>query len=413
MKVISYIGRNTRRHYYLCDDGVVHSYSLLVYSQSHYCNVFPVYVGTFWKELRGIFMKIAFYTPTLAMGGYEKVVVGYANEFSRKHQITIVCGKAEGPLAGDISDSVALVDFKCRTRGFLKNMTAWLKVNTVDILYVPFVPFTIMTVIAKKRSGAECVVYGAQHGFEQKHPVMDKIWGRLVNKADVLTAVSNAVANYESERFLIKRNRYSILDNPVIDSRKEIISHSHKWLGENKKYPVLIVSGRIAEGKRMDLAIRIFAEVLIQKEARMIVLGDGPEKTKIEQLANELGISSKIDFLGYVQKPEGYMIGADVFLHTARIEAFGNVVVEALHCNLPVVVTDCGGPIDIIEGDRYGINIGVYDAPDIVRKGAEAVIRILEGKIKFEGMQKKALKYDVKNLEGQFLEPYYECNKKN
>lgn len=358
-------------------------------------------------------MRIAFYTPTLAMGGYEKVVLGYANEFVKKHQVTIICGKAEGPLANDIAREVKVVDFKCRMRGYLKKMTAWLKENTVDILYVPFTTFTLMTILAKKWTRSTCVIYGAQHGFEKRHVIIDRIIGRIVNKADVLTAVCNAVADYEAERLFIERNRYYILDNPVIDSQKRIVPCEHKWLGGNKTYPVIIVSGRIAEDKRNDIAVRILADIIKKKDVRMIVLGDGPEKNKVEQLSDKLGVRAKVDFSGYVQNPKGYMINADVFLHTARLEAFGNVIVEALHCNLPIVSTDCGGPIDIIEGDKYGINIGAWNEEDVVERGAEAILKILNREVRFEGMQKKAAKYDAKYLEEQFLEPYYECIKKN
>ena len=161
-------------------------------------------------------MRIAFYTPTLKVGGYEKVVINYANGFAQKHQVTILCGKAEGEMKDSISSSVSIVGFGVRTRKLLKPLVKWLKENPIDILYVPFVSFTAIAVLAKKLSESSALIYGVQHGFEKKNlPVIDFLLGKVISRADVLASASKAVAEYDSSRLHIPKSRFYIFDNPV------------------------------------------------------------------------------------------------------------------------------------------------------------------------------------------------------
>ena len=134
---------------------------------------------------------------------------------------------------------------------------------------------------------------------------------------------------------------------------------------------------------------------------------------ELKAYTEEIGVADKVDFLGFVPNPMGYMKQCDVFLHPADIEAFGNVIVEALYCGLPVVTTKCKGPEEIIEHGKYGVVIGECNAPDIVQKGADALYDILTGKIRFDGLRDRALEFDAKYLETSYLEPYYELRKKN
>ena len=103
----------------------------------------------------------------------------------------------------------------------------------------------------------------------------------------------------------------------------------------------------------------------------------------------------------------------DIYLQTSEIESFGNGVVEAQYCNIPAIVTDCGGPVELIKENKYGINIGKYDEDNVIQKGVKAVLDIIEKNIIFPNLEEKARKYDAANLEEQFLEPYNEYIRTN
>lgn len=359
-------------------------------------------------------MNIAFITPTFALGGYEKVVIGYANAFADLgHNITILCGYKEGNLLEQVQDNVNIIEFKARIRNFIIPLTNYLKKNKVDILYAPFRTYTTVAVIARYLSGnKQCVIYGSAHGYGKDNRLFELIAGRIMRQADVLTAVTQELAEYESRQLNIPIKKYRVFNNPVVDDSKEVIIEEHKWLGENKKFPVVVASGRLEKDKGKDVAIKIFAEVIKSIDSRMIILGTGSEMNALKQLALDLKVNSKIDFVGFVSNPMGYIIQCDVLLHPAEIEAFGNVIVEALFCDLPVVTTECKGPVEIIENGKFGINIGSYFSDDVILNGTSAILEILSGARSFRGLRTRALDFDAKYLEKDFIAPYYEMRKR-
>lgn len=360
-------------------------------------------------------MKIVFITPTFNLGGYEKVVLGYANSFVKLgHDITIICGFKEGVLLDQVHPNVNIVQFRARVRSFIRPLAKFLKENEVDIIYAGFRTYTCVAVIARWISGnRQCVIYGSAHGYGRDSKLIEYLSGHIMSQADILTAVTRDLAEYESNALNIPLSKYRVFHNPVVDDSIPIQLEVHPWLGKNKRVPVIIVSGRLEHDKGMKRALDIFFELLHRLDARLLVLGSGSMLEELMEYASNLGICKQVDFLGFVSNPMGYMVQADVFLHPADLEAFGNVIVEALYCNLPVVTTKCKGPEEIIEHGKYGIVIGESSDAGVVQKGADALYDILTGKVKFNGMRERALEFDAKYLEPYFLEPYYELRKKN
>lgn len=356
-------------------------------------------------------MKIAFYVPTLNLGGYEKVVLNYANHFSLNHEIMLVCGKAVGNMKEEISSRVQVVDLNVRARSLLPALCKWMKKNRdVNIFYVPFATYTTLAVFAKKWTRSKTIIYGAQHGFEQNNSILFSIIKRLVAQADVLAAVSKAVAQHESKRFNIPVERYNILDNPVFTSLSEIPFVDLNFNTDGA--PILVTSGRLAVDKHIEIPIKIVAELNKYMKVNLLILGDGPEKDNLQALVSDLGINSFVHFAGYVQNPMSYFMQCDIYMQTSEIESFGNGVIEAQLCNLPAIVTDCGGPVDLIRDGDFGINIGAYNSKNVIQNGVQAVKAILNGEKEFGLLSENAKKYDVVNLEKQFLAPYYSLQAK-
>ncbi|HHX87771.1 MAG TPA: glycosyltransferase, partial [Firmicutes bacterium] len=108
--------------------------------------------------------------------------------------------------------------------------------------------------------------------------------------------------------------------------------------------------------------------------ARLIILGEGPQREALEQLIHSLGLGDQVQLPGFVNNPYRYMAQAAVFVLSSRREGFGNVLVEALAAGAPVVSTDCpGGPAEILEQGRYGRLVPVGD----LDRMAEAVLETL------------------------------------
>jgi glycosyltransferase involved in cell wall biosynthesis len=170
-----------------------------------------------------------------------------------------------------------------------------------------------------------------------------------------------------------------VIYNPIVDLRIDQLANqplSHPWLASGQP-PVLIAAGRLSPEKDFGTLLRAFEMLHRQIECRLILLGDGPERTSLEQLACNLGVQENVQFLGFVANPYMYMKRASVFVLSSIREGLPTALVEALSLNVPVVSTDCAnGPREILCNGLYGTLVPVGDANGI----ASAVAAVLRSK---------------------------------
>ena len=109
--------------------------------------------------------------------------------------------------------------------------------------------------------------------------------------------------------------------------------------------------------------LEAFRQLLAVREARLYVMGDGPELTALQGESDRLGLGDKVEFAGHVANPMPYIARADQLVVSSRFEGFGNVIVEAMACGTTVVSTDCPvGPAEILDHGRLGYLAPVGDA---------------------------------------------------
>lgn len=354
-------------------------------------------------------MKIAFITPNLNLGGYEKVVISYANELARRdHEIFILCGFAKGNLLNQVHKRVRIVNFNSKLRGFIFPLIKFLRTQKdLNILYTGFRLYNSISILAKFISKNNVKIYATQHGFERQNKVVEYILGKIIDKADYNIAVATEIAIYEKKALKLKKN-LKLLYNPVIDNHEEKKSYTlHNF---NKQIPIIVMCGRIDINKNQQLGIKIFYEFQKKIKSKLIILGTGPELENCQKLVKDLDIEDKVSFLGFVDRPIEYLMNSNVLLHTAMQEGFGNVIVEALYSNCPIVTTNTSGPIEIIEENKYGINIGNYSDINVIENGVKALEKILTGKIQFSNLSERADDFNTEKTTDKFLEVYYGDN---
>lgn len=136
----------------------------------------------------------------------------------------------------------------------------------------------------------------------------------------------------------------------------------------------VIAVGRLEPQKDYVTLLEAFAIVRRATPCRLIILGEGSEREKLERLAEELGISGSVDMKGYVQFPIKYVRQCNVFVLTSRWEGFGNVLVEALATGIQVVSTDCPhGPREILGGGKFGKLIPTADKEAVALEVLQAL----------------------------------------
>lgn len=130
----------------------------------------------------------------------------------------------------------------------------------------------------------------------------------------------------------------------------------------------IVTFGRLAPEKDFDTLLHAFTKLRRSIAATLLIVGEGPERERLEGLAKTLGIAESVEFAGFRADPFPYVRSGDVFVHSALFEGFGNVILEAMACGVPVVATDCDfGPREIIEHAVNGMLVPVSDPDGMAR----------------------------------------------
>lgn len=201
-----------------------------------------------------------------------------------------------------------------------------------------------------------------------KRPVKHRFNGmgirRYFDRADAIVAVSHGVADDLCENWNVSPERVKVIYNPAFDSRFLEMSDApapHPWLAD-KPSPVIIAAGRLHVVKGFDILLQAFARLRARLEARLIILGEGPERKNLEALVSALGLNADVALPGRVSHVAPWFVRADCFALSSRREGFGNVLVEALAAGLPIVATRCpSGPDEILDQGRWGVLVDVGD----------------------------------------------------
>lgn len=128
---------------------------------------------------------------------------------------------------------------------------------------------------------------------------------------------------------------------------------------QNRDGPIIAALGRLHPNKAFDSLIRAFADL---KTGTLWLAGNGPEEPSLRALADEIGVSSRVHFLGWHSDPQSIIRAADIFICPSRHEPFGNVIAEAMACGKPIVATASNGARELIEDGVTGLLTPIDDS---------------------------------------------------
>ncbi|WP_290636901.1 glycosyltransferase [Aquisalimonas sp.] len=189
---------------------------------------------------------------------------------------------------------------------------------------------------------------------------------RLYPWADGLIAVSDGVATDVHETSGVARERIHVVRNPVLTDTIEDLAQEtvdHPWLSTERDEPVILAMGRLTKQKDFPTLLRAFATLQASRHARLIILGEGPDRDALEEQAQQLGLADRISMPGFQDNPYPWLRQADLFTLSSAWEGSPNALTEALALGCPSVSTDCpSGPREILDGGRYGPLVPVGDA---------------------------------------------------
>ena len=283
--------------------------------------------------------------------------------------------------------------------------------NHLDLLHVHYaIPHASAAFFAReilKKEGRDIPFITTLHGTDITLVGRDQTYAPVVtfsiNESDAITAVSNNLREETFKHFDI-RKEIRVIPNFVDTSRffQTDKDHFKKMLAPSGERILAHVSN-FRKVKRVEDVIRVFEKVRKEIPAKLLMIGDGPERQHAEELCRVLGICNDIRFLGKQEQMDEILSIADLFILPSEYESFGLPALEAMACGVPVISTNVGGLPEInIEGTT-GFLSGVGNIEDMAQKS----LHILSDDQRLETFKKAAIEHS-RSFEKSRIIPLYE-----
>lgn len=280
------------------------------------------------------------------------------------------------------------------------------KNNSIDVLHVHYaIPHAYAAYMAKKMLKEQSInipivttLHGTDITLVGNHPSYKTAVTFSINKSDVVTCVSKSLKEDTLDQFDIKKN-IEVIPN-FIDINKYIIQQDlclHENPIQSKEFIISHVSN-FRTVKNIANVIKVFYNIQKQFKAKLLMIGEGPDKTLAENLCNELGISHLVDFLGNTNQVEKNLCHSDLFLLPSSAESFGLAALEAMASKVAVITSNAGGLPEININGETGYVENYNDVDQMSKKA----ISILSNRKKLEKFKNnaflKAKEYDINKI---------------
>jgi glycosyltransferase involved in cell wall biosynthesis len=331
---------------------------------------------------------LLFVAPNLGGGGGERALVNIVNHLDRaRFRPHLALFQREGVFLRELASDVPVHEIQPKEYGFVHR--TWVRTQALRRLYEEVHPALIMSILWQANAVTllaaglwrfpipivinEQTAPQASLRSDSRRRLLWPIASRLYCRATHIICISQGIATEVADSLPIAPGRISVIHNPVpIHQVVRCASQTVNFRASDA--PAILAAGRLVSLKNYPLLLRAIALVLPQQDVELYILGEGPERAAIENLAVTLGISTHVHLLGFQPNPYPYIAQADLFTLSSDHEGFGNVLVEAMSLGVPVVATDCPyGPREILADGRYDLLV----PPGDERALAEAILALL------------------------------------
>ena len=344
----------------------------------------------------------------LAARGHDVYFITYAQPIRMKtndprihfHQAAVV--------------SYPLFDHSPYTLSLAVKMLEVFESESLDILHVHYaIPHSVSALLARQMAAPRrlpfiTTLHGTDITLVGNNPNFLPITRYSIEQSDGVTSISHYLYRRTLEEFAVK-HPIEIIPNFVncdLYCRKANPALRAEWAPDGE--PILMHLSNFRPVKRILDAIEIFVMVRGKMPAKLVMIGDGPDRAPAEALARRRGVEKDVLFLGKQNEVREKLGQADLFLLPSELESFGLAALEAMACEVPVIATNAGGVPEVVE---HGVD-GYLVEPGDVTSAAQYAIEILSradrgremGKLARVNARKKFCASDVIPL----YERYYE-----
>lgn len=308
---------------------------------------------------------IALVVHDFSTGGSERIAIRLANRWvASGRRVTILCGTEQGALRTLVDPHIpveACIPETVRSP-WSRIQLGWRLAKMVrrhqpDVVFAPGnFHLLVLTVLARmrfdKRPKFLCKLSNpvTRSTRSRLREALKKATLRAVTRpVDVLVAMSSSL--HDQARDILPNARIVTIHEPILEDHDDPATTPR----EPRDGPRILCVGRLCDQKDFLTALRAFAALDPGVHARLVILGEGPDRSMLIRETERLGIAARVEMPGYVASILPRLQQADLLLMTSRYEGYPAVLIEALAAGLPVVTTDCSPAIgEIMAHSDYG-----------------------------------------------------------
>jgi N-acetyl-alpha-D-glucosaminyl L-malate synthase BshA len=292
------------------------------------------------------------------------------------------------------------------------------KLYKIELLHVHYaIPHAYAGYMAKQMLKDEGIIipmvttlHGTDITLVGNHPFYKTAVSFSINKSDIVTSVSQSLKDDTYKLFNIKKEIHVIPNFIELDKiRNESQISCHRSVMAKKEERIVTHISNFRKVKRIPDIIKIFYKIQEKIPAKLMMVGDGPEKVKAEQLCKELGIEEKVIFFGNSSEIDQILSYSDLFLLPSETESFGLAALEAMAWSVPVISSNSGG---LPEVNFDGISGYLSNVGDIDSMAANA-LKILTDDATLAKFRESALEiaqqFDIKKILPLYEALYHEA----
>ena len=271
------------------------------------------------------------------------------------------------------------------------------EIYELDILHVHYaIPHSVSALLARQMLAAAdkprklpfvTTLHGTDITIVGADPSYLPVTRYAIENSDGVTAISNYLKQRTLQEFEIRNHIeviYNFVNCDVYRRDPEAATHRAEFADANER--ILVHVSNFRPVKRIGDVIEIFDRVQQRVPSRLLLMGDGPERSRAEWLVTSKGLREKVHFLGKLERVADKLSIADLILMPSELESFGLAALEAMACEVPAIATAVGGVPEVIEHERTGFLAEVGD----VEMMARCAIEILSDEKRLREMGKTA-----------------------
>ncbi|MGY8887037.1 MAG: N-acetyl-alpha-D-glucosaminyl L-malate synthase BshA [Flavobacteriales bacterium] len=280
------------------------------------------------------------------------------------------------------------------------------KLHKIEVLHVHYaIPHAYAGYMAKKMLEEEHIyipmvttLHGTDITLVGNHPFYKPAVSFSINNSDVVTSVSQSLKEDTLRLFDIDKEIFVVPNFIKVEKQGNAYTECQRDLMAQPEERIITHISNLRPVKRIVDVIEIFCRIQKEMPAKLLMVGEGPEKEMAEEMCIAKGIEDKVLFLGNSNEIDKILCFSDLFLLPSEKESFGLAALEAMACGVPVISSNAGG---LPEVNVQGVSgfLSAVGAVDEMSDNAIAILKDPETLAKYKNQAKEeALKFDTKNI---------------